>query len=235
VRAAAVTSLASFGAAVPALRTSVTTLLRRALYDNDDEVRDRAALHLHQLGGGWPAVARMLARWVSAMFVDVACPARLPASTEVCAAVEWEIAIRPLWRPCVCSPPHPSIPLAPLLLPAGAVGPTSAAPRLQVHYPNLERSLKEYLAAGPHELPFDIAAVPKAPAAQQKQQGGGAAGPVGFSPLKKTANELYEEQLMQVGQGRGRAPDLHRLVRVRLCADACPELAPGGAGYRDAS
>ena len=39
VRAAAVSSLARFGAAVPALQARVVVLLKRALFDNDDEVR----------------------------------------------------------------------------------------------------------------------------------------------------------------------------------------------------
>ncbi|KAF8072392.1 Coatomer subunit gamma [Scenedesmus sp. PABB004] len=52
VRAAAVSALASFGARCPELTERVVVLLRRALYDNDDEVRDRATLHLTQLGGG---------------------------------------------------------------------------------------------------------------------------------------------------------------------------------------
>lgn len=51
VRAAAVSTLARFGAAVEALRPRVAVLLRRALFDGDDEVRDRAALALAQLGG----------------------------------------------------------------------------------------------------------------------------------------------------------------------------------------
>lgn len=38
VRAAAVTSLAKFGAAVPDLQPRIEVLLRRALHDNDDEV-----------------------------------------------------------------------------------------------------------------------------------------------------------------------------------------------------
>ena len=44
VRAAAVSALAKFGAQVPSLRTSILTLLQRSLSDEDDEVRDRAAL-----------------------------------------------------------------------------------------------------------------------------------------------------------------------------------------------
>ena len=51
VRAAAVSSLAQFGADVDSLRPRVTTLIRRALHDNDDEVRDRATLYLRQLQG----------------------------------------------------------------------------------------------------------------------------------------------------------------------------------------
>ncbi|KIY91625.1 Coatomer subunit gamma-2 [Monoraphidium neglectum] len=51
VRAAAVSALARFGAAVEGLRPRVVVLLRRALFDNDDEVRDRATLHLSQLAG----------------------------------------------------------------------------------------------------------------------------------------------------------------------------------------
>uniref|UniRef100_A0A7S3VL87 Coatomer subunit gamma n=1 Tax=Dunaliella tertiolecta TaxID=3047 RepID=A0A7S3VL87_DUNTE len=51
VRAAAVSSLASFGAQVESLRPRVVTLLQRALLDNDDEVRDRATLYQAQLSG----------------------------------------------------------------------------------------------------------------------------------------------------------------------------------------
>ena len=43
VRAAAVSTLASFATRVPELRTSVSMLIRRSLTDEDDEVRDRAA------------------------------------------------------------------------------------------------------------------------------------------------------------------------------------------------
>ena len=46
VRASAVSALAKFGAACPPLRPRVATLLKRCLYDNDDEVRDRATLAL---------------------------------------------------------------------------------------------------------------------------------------------------------------------------------------------
>jgi coatomer protein complex subunit gamma len=44
VRAAAVSALSKFAAQCPSLRTSVMTLLKRSLIDEDDETRDRAAL-----------------------------------------------------------------------------------------------------------------------------------------------------------------------------------------------
>lgn len=49
VRAAALSSLARFGAHCPELRDRVILLIKRALFDNDDEVRDRATLYLYQL------------------------------------------------------------------------------------------------------------------------------------------------------------------------------------------
>ena len=50
VRAAALSSLARFGLECDSLRDGVIVLLRRALFDSDDEVRDRATLYLSQLG-----------------------------------------------------------------------------------------------------------------------------------------------------------------------------------------
>jgi len=50
VRAAAITALTKFAAQLPALRASVSVLLRRSLRDEDDEVRDRATLALRLLG-----------------------------------------------------------------------------------------------------------------------------------------------------------------------------------------
>jgi len=44
VRAAAVSALAKFAAQIPSLRSSILTLLKRSLVDEDDETRDRAAL-----------------------------------------------------------------------------------------------------------------------------------------------------------------------------------------------
>lgn len=49
VRASAVSALAKFGVQLPALRSSIVTLLLRCLYDNDDEVRDRATLYCKML------------------------------------------------------------------------------------------------------------------------------------------------------------------------------------------
>ncbi|XP_074333279.1 coatomer subunit gamma-like [Apium graveolens] len=51
VRASAVSTLAKFGAMVDALKPRIFILLRRCLYDSDDEVRDRATLYLNTLGG----------------------------------------------------------------------------------------------------------------------------------------------------------------------------------------
>ncbi|XP_022746877.1 coatomer subunit gamma [Durio zibethinus] len=51
VRAGAVSTLAKFGAMVCELKPRIFVLLRRCLFDNDDEVRDRATLYLNALGG----------------------------------------------------------------------------------------------------------------------------------------------------------------------------------------
>lgn len=55
VRASAVTALAKFASRVPELRPSIVPLLARCVDDDDDEVRDRAALFLAMLGGSLPA------------------------------------------------------------------------------------------------------------------------------------------------------------------------------------
>jgi len=49
VRASAVSALAKFGVLLPVLRPSIITLLLRCLYDNDDEVRDRATMYCKML------------------------------------------------------------------------------------------------------------------------------------------------------------------------------------------
>lgn len=49
IRASAVCALAKFGANCPALLPRIIILLRRCLYDNDDEVRDRAAFFVSAL------------------------------------------------------------------------------------------------------------------------------------------------------------------------------------------
>ncbi|KAJ4962815.1 hypothetical protein NE237_022754 [Protea cynaroides] len=51
VRANAVSTLAKFGAMVDSLKPRIFVLLRRCLFDSDDEVRDRATLYLNTLGG----------------------------------------------------------------------------------------------------------------------------------------------------------------------------------------
>ncbi|KAH0454873.1 hypothetical protein IEQ34_016797 [Dendrobium chrysotoxum] len=50
VRAAAVSTLAKFGSIVESLKPRIFVLLRRCLFDSDDEVRDRATLYLNMLG-----------------------------------------------------------------------------------------------------------------------------------------------------------------------------------------
>ncbi|XP_020572866.1 coatomer subunit gamma-2 [Phalaenopsis equestris] len=50
VRAAAVSTLAKFGSMVESLKPRIFVLLRRCLFDSDDEVRDRATLYLNMLG-----------------------------------------------------------------------------------------------------------------------------------------------------------------------------------------
>jgi coatomer protein complex subunit gamma len=49
VRASACCALAKFGLEVEALRPTVKTLLKRCIYDNDDEVRDRATFFLQAI------------------------------------------------------------------------------------------------------------------------------------------------------------------------------------------
>lgn len=49
VRASAVSALAKFGMKLEYLRPSILVLLKRCLYDNDDEVRDRSTLYLSLL------------------------------------------------------------------------------------------------------------------------------------------------------------------------------------------
>ncbi|PKA57036.1 Coatomer subunit gamma-2 [Apostasia shenzhenica] len=51
VRAAAVSTLAKFGSMVELLKPRIFVLLRRCLFDTDDEVRDRATLYINMLAG----------------------------------------------------------------------------------------------------------------------------------------------------------------------------------------
>ncbi|KAJ3100048.1 Coatomer subunit gamma-2 [Phlyctochytrium planicorne] len=52
VKAAAVTAMGRFAIEIESLRERIVVLLRRALDDNDDEVRDRAAMYLRILSSG---------------------------------------------------------------------------------------------------------------------------------------------------------------------------------------
>lgn len=60
VRCAAVSSLAKFGTAVPALTNHIIILLNRCLQDNDDEVRERAIFYQAMLKSEKPAVKAIL-------------------------------------------------------------------------------------------------------------------------------------------------------------------------------
>jgi len=91
IRAAAVTALAKFGVSVPSLRPSISTLLRRCLDDDDDEVRDRATLHLKNLealtaaegDGETPtAVPVPPAAALAASVAKSLCSGRLPMSVQ---------------------------------------------------------------------------------------------------------------------------------------------------------
>eukprot|EP00232_Nephroselmis_pyriformis_P001344 CAMPEP_0182909478 /NCGR_PEP_ID=MMETSP0034_2-20130328/35771_1 /TAXON_ID=156128 /ORGANISM="Nephroselmis pyriformis, Strain CCMP717" /LENGTH=896 /DNA_ID=CAMNT_0025045735 /DNA_START=14 /DNA_END=2704 /DNA_ORIENTATION=- len=57
VRASAVSALFKIGVSCPDVRPRITTLLRRTLHDNDDEVRDRATLALNVLKAEEPEQA----------------------------------------------------------------------------------------------------------------------------------------------------------------------------------
>ncbi|KAK2078015.1 hypothetical protein QBZ16_003883 [Prototheca wickerhamii] len=76
VRAAALSALRSFGARCEPLRARVVVLLRRALHDSDDEVRDRAALAVEEAA---PLAAGAAPRRAPASLAAVPELADLPA------------------------------------------------------------------------------------------------------------------------------------------------------------
>ncbi|CAK9858868.1 unnamed protein product [Sphagnum jensenii] len=88
VRASAVSALAKFGVVVETLRPRILILLRRCLYDNDDEVRDRATLYLNLLGDGQETVQEEAQGFI---FGDLGVPlANLEASLQ-----DYEASERP--------------------------------------------------------------------------------------------------------------------------------------------
>jgi len=60
VRASAVSALAKFGVKLDSLRPNIVILLKRCLYDNDDEVRDRATFYLNILQSEKPALHSLI-------------------------------------------------------------------------------------------------------------------------------------------------------------------------------
>ncbi|PNH02526.1 Coatomer subunit gamma-2 [Tetrabaena socialis] len=113
VRAAAVSALANFGAACEPLRPRIVVLLRRALSDNDDEVRDRATLHLQQLEGKAGGPEAVLPR------VDVNLTALEKALADYLAG--------PTDKPFdIVGVPHSVVPKAPPATRSGGVGSTTS-------------------------------------------------------------------------------------------------------------
>lgn len=154
VRAAAVSAISNFGGHCEELRPRVILLIKRALYDNDDEVRDRATLHVHQLQGM-------------------------------------------------------------------AGGPAAISTPLDISMVSLEQQLKAYLASGETEVPFDLAAVPKASVAPVKTTarpgiGGQVAHVAPPSPVKRPAEIDYEDILSKVPQLSALLPLFKSSKPVRL-------------------
>lgn len=82
VRAAAVSALGKFAVAQPSLRPSIAVLLRRCLFDSDDEVRDRATYALQLFSTTEPASSSS-----SSSHLSSAASAASPASSALAAAI----------------------------------------------------------------------------------------------------------------------------------------------------
>ncbi|CAM6082467.1 unnamed protein product [Calypogeia fissa] len=142
VRASAVSALAKFGAVVESLRPRILVLIRRCLFDNDDEVRDRATLYLNFVGEAEDGV----------LFEDLDVPlANLEASLQAYDAVE---------KPFDISAVSKELKNQPLLdknMPASKKATKDAAPKVTVNghhisapdaYEGLLNSIPEFAGFG---------------------------------------------------------------------------------------
>lgn len=165
VRAAALSSLARFGAACPELHDRVVLLLKRALYDNDDEVRGWRASWLTGGLRGWRAGLG-----------DCACGGEEPRGAVRSLPLPAGRGRRvctdrpPPPHPHACPPPSPYLPcparqvrdratLYLYQLTRAPAGPASVDPAWRIPAKGLEVALAGYLAQADTEEPFDLVRV----------------------------------------------------------------------------
>lgn len=150
VRASAVSALAKFGALVESLKPRILVLLRRCLYDNDDEVRDRATLYLSALVEG-SALGDQDFKADKFVFgtLDVPLP-NLEASLQAYEASEVPFDIRKVPRDVKSQPysekkaPGPKKPAKDAALPAAANGSSLSGARAVDAYEKLLSSIPEF-------------------------------------------------------------------------------------------
>lgn len=153
VRAAALSSLAMFGAQCPDLRDRVVQLVRRAMYDNDDEVGlglrggavccvRRVPVEDEALRTPWAAAARAaLAAALSSCRCSVA--VLLPAHLLPCC-------------PMPCPQVRDRATLYLYQLQRAPQGPESVDPQWRIPAKGLEAALAAYLEQPDTEQPFDL-------------------------------------------------------------------------------
>lgn len=142
VRAAALSSLAQFGAECDELRERVVTLMKRALYDNDDEVRDRATLYLYQLQHSPEGPTSVNPQWrIPAKGLELALQSYLGADTDQPFDLSTVQVVLP-------SPPPKSRPQG--LAAAVAAGLPAAAPEAHAdEYVDMLKAVPQLAALGP--------------------------------------------------------------------------------------